>query len=77
MINIKPNDQSLVGKELTNSHYKEWGWVVKVKWVGECGFVGDESKKYNISGSATEAMSVDVPVERWYGFRQFGWEYDD
>lgn len=48
---------------VTNSHYHEEGWFVRVLWVGKYAFVGQEFKN-----------SLDyIGPEQLFGIRQFDW----
>lgn len=66
----------LVGKFLTNSHFKELGielgekpWYVEILYVGKHSFFGREIGKYK-NGDNFE-------MEQCYGHRQFDWEFYD
>lgn len=64
----------LVGKILTNSHFKELGieiygkpWLVEILYVGKHSFFGREFGK--------ESTGENFEIEQSYGFRQFDWEF--
>lgn len=64
----------LVGKFLTNSHFKELGieicgkpWLVEILYVGKNSFFGREFGE--------DFTGRDFDIEQAYGFRQFDWEF--